>query len=467
MRNQEPVIVLDLEKYPEQTTIEKEFLKNGFKNIAIFPLILRDKMIGVFELASTTPNAINAINTLKLDSLMPHFALTVRRQMEKVNNRMQRIIKEECTAIHPSVEWRFRKAAFNKIQKENSDGFAEMEPIVFDNVYSLYSLSDIRGSSSQRNKAIQKDLIEHLNLAKEVINQAYLSKSLPVYQEMIHRIENYQSNISKSLNSDEESRVLAFLHQEIEPLFDHISEYDKKVKRSIKDYRDALDPELGFVYKQRKDFEQSVAQINEKISEYIEKEEEKAQTMFPHYFEKYKTDGVDHNIYIGSSLVENQEFNPIYLKNMRIWQLMLTCGIVEKSFALKKELKIPLETAHLILVQSMPISIQLYNVKYEIVKKRIDKAVVKSTGERLTQPGKIAIVYSHASDAHEYKKYIEYLQHKGILRMPIEDIELEELQDVQGLRALRVTVNVENGDKSEDLIPESVEQAIREMSQNA
>ena len=34
-------------------------------------------------------------------------------------------------------------------------------------------------------------------------------------------------------------------------------------------------------------------------------------------------DGVDYNIYVGASLVENREFNPIYLKNLRLWQLIL------------------------------------------------------------------------------------------------------------------------------------------------
>ena len=100
-------------------------------------------------------------------------------------------------------------------------------------------------------------------------------------------------------------------------------------------------------------------------------------------------------------------------------------------------------------------------------KKRIDKAVIKSTKERLTQPGKIAIVYSQSRDAIEYREYIDYLQHQGYLLDKIEDVELEDMQGIQGLRALRVTVNTEKGDQSEDLVPESVEQAIREMSENA
>jgi len=479
MQSREPVIVLDLDKYSDKTMIEEEYLKHGYKNIALFPLIYEERLIGVFEMASKTPNAINGINTLKLESLMPLFVISVRRHLEEISNRVQQIIKEECTAVHPAVEWRFRNAAFNKIQKEYAGTFSEMEPIIFDQVYSLYGLSDIRGSSTRRNQVIQEDLIEHLNLAKQVIEEAFKAKPIPVYQEIIHRIEKYQKSIAKILNSDEESHVLEFLHQEIEPLFDHVKKYDKKVENKIKAYQKALDPDLGFVYNKRKDFDQTVAQINDTISAYIETEEEKAQSMFPHYFEKYKTDGVDYNIYVGSSLVENQEFNPIYLKNIRLWQLMLTCSIVEKSASLKNILKMPLETAHLILVQSTPISIQFrfdekrfdvngaYNVKYEIVKKRIDKAVIKSTKERLTQPGKIAIVYSQTRDALEYREYIDYLQHQGYLTDEIEDVELEDMQGIQGLRALRVTVNIKKGDYSEELVPESVEQAIREMSENA
>jgi hypothetical protein len=242
MQTREPVIVLDLEKYPEKTTIEQEFLKNGFKNIALFPLVFEDQLIGVFELASEKPNSINGINTLKLESLMPLFVIAVRRHLEEIYNRVQQIIKEECTAIHPSVEWRFRTAAFNKIQKENAGGFSEMEPIIFDHVYSLYGLSDIRGSSTKRNQVIQEDLIEHLSLAKQVIDQAFKAKPLPVYQEIIHRLEKYQASIAKNLNADEESHVLDFLHQEIEPLFDHVEQYDKKGESKIKAYRKALDP---------------------------------------------------------------------------------------------------------------------------------------------------------------------------------------------------------------------------------
>ena len=121
--------------------------------------------------------------------------------------------------------------------------------------------------------------------------------------------------------------------------------------------------------------------------------------MYPHYFEKQKTDGVDYSIYAGGSLLEGGSFDPLYLRNLRLWQLMVACGIAIRADRLKDRLAVPLEVANLILVQHQPLAIRFrvdekrfdvdgaYNVRYEIIKKRIDKAVVRGTAERLTQPG--------------------------------------------------------------------------------
>src|SRR5262249_13196898 len=113
---------------------------------------------------------------------------------------------------------------------------------------------------------------------------------------------------------------------------------------------------------------------------------------------------------------------------------------------LTAELPLPLETTHLVLVQHAPLSIRFrfdekrfdvdgaYDIRYEIVKKRIDKALIKGRTERVTQPGKLAIVYGHAAEAAEYPRPIGYVPGG------IGGLELEELQGVHGLRALRVDV---------------------------
>ena len=68
---------------------------------------------------------------------------------------------------------------------------------------------------------------------------------------------------------------------------------------------------------------------------------------------------------------------------------------------------------------------------------------VADTNERLTQPGKIALVYFNRRDADEYIQHIQYLQEQGILLNDLEFLDLEELQGVSGLKALRVGINLD------------------------
>jgi len=230
------------------------------------------------------------------------------------------------------------------------------------------------------------------------------------------------------------------------------------------------------VYQRRKAFEESVTLINEAISSYLDMEEQTSQAMFPHYFERQKTDGVDYSIYVGGSLIEDGAFDPLYLRNLRLWQLMVTCGVTLRAERLKDRLAVPLETAHLILAQHMPLSIRFrfdekrfdvdgaYNIRYEIIKKRIDKAVVRGTSERLTQPRTIAIVYAQPNEAAEYRDYIEYLQHLRYLGPDVEDLELDELQGVQGLRALRVSVELDNPQLEGPVPMSELQSAVRGLA---
>lgn len=129
----------------------------------------------------------------------------------------------------------------------------------------------------------------------------------------------------------------------------------------------------------------------------------------------------------------------------------------------------PLNITSLVLAHSNPLAIRFrmdekrfdvdgaYNIRYEILKKRIDKAFVKGTSERLTQPGMLSIVYSQDWEADEYSQYLQYLQSIDYLDKQVERLELEDLQGTSGLQALRVGFRYE-------LSPEVL---IREMMQEA
>ena len=459
IREGRPIVIDDLMAWPDRTRIEDELIQNGVRNFVAAPLHYQDEVIGTLELLSPNAGDLNAAHLPKLEEVLPLFSMAVQRSVEELNSRIQALIKEKCTAIHPTVEWRFRKAVLNGIDRQETGSLgagAEMEPIVFEGVHPLYGLADIRGSSVQRGLAIQADLLTQLRLAAAVVQAAGQARSLPALDELGYRIDKRIAQIERNLNSGDEVGIIAFLRAHVESLFDYLGEFGREVRARIEAYRIALDARLGTVYRQRRMFEESVTRLAEAISSQLDREEQAAQEMFPHYFEKQKTDGVDYQMYVGASLLEDGRFDPICLKNLRLWQLMLTCGIAVRAHQLRDSLPVPLETTHLVLVQHTPLSIRFrfdekrfdvdgaYDIRYEIVKKRIDKAVVAGTTERLTQPGKIAIVYSQPGEAQEYRSYIEYLQSLGYLTGAVEQCELEELQGVQGLQALRVAVDLDN-----------------------
>jgi hypothetical protein len=140
----------------------------------------------------------------------------------------------------------------------------------------------------------------------------------------------------------------------------------------------------------------------------------------------------------------------------------MMCQMELEFRALQKELESPIEIASLILVYSTPLAVHFrmdekrfdvegaYNARYEIIKKRVDKANIKGTNERITQPGHIAIIYSQEKDAIDYAKYLDFLASKKYVHQDYQDFELEDLQGITGLKALRVKVNYDTFEQQKE-----------------
>ena len=426
------------------------------------PLKLNKDQFAIMELVSKNKHELNSINAHKLKDVIPVFKIAAKRYFEEFENKLESVIQKNYTSLHPTVKWRFYEEAENYILDVEAGNKAStnLKSIIFENVVPLYGQSDIKGSSVARNNAIQADLIKQLDLALKVVNKAKELYKLPIYNDLLSRINECLYRIKKGLNSGDEISLISFLKKEIYPVFNHLKTLDKDLNNEIDNYMQQIDDKLHVVYDKRKKYEESVNTLNEELAKFIDTKQVEAQKMFPHYFERYKTDGIDHNMYIGQSLVQNFTYNEMYLHNLRLWQLQLMCEVENIAHNLKNTLTHPLEIASLILVHSTPLAIKFrmdekrfdvdgaYNIRYEIIKKRIDKALIKNTNERLTQPGKIAIVYSQNSDADEYFKYIKYLQSTNQLLSTIEQVELEDLQGISGLKALRVAVNYTNTTES-------------------
>lgn len=258
------------------------------------------------------------------------------------------------------------------------------------------------------------------------------------------------TQINQLLSTSSEQLIFDFVTHEIHPIFEKLKLFKGALSNKILDYQAKIDVKRQSYYDHRNNFDHSVTAINKMFTAVIDKQQESAQQIFPHYFERFKTDGIDYNIYVGEALTQNLTFSSTHLRNLRLWQLQLMAEMENRYYYLKSKLPIPLEVTSLILVYGSKLSIRFrtdekrfdvdgaYNIRYEVIKKRIDKSYIKGKNERLTQPGKLVIVYSQERDRQEYMAYINFLQSKGVFAPQIENVELENLQGITGLKAFRV-----------------------------
>ncbi|PHN95362.1 GAF domain-containing protein [Maribacter sp. 6B07] len=424
----------------------------GVQSAIFAPIAYEGKLLGILEIVSQKKGVLNGVNAQKLDDVMPFIVSAVVRTKNEENNRIDAIIQNECTSVHSSVYWRFQEEAKRFMQDEIEGRSPSFKEIVFKDVYPLFGQIDIKDSSQARNLAIQRDLMIQLSEIDSVLNIALKKWNLPIYEELIFRVNNHLDSIKEMLYTNSEQAIFDFVQDEISPVFEHLKKADKEIENHILVYESKIDMGTGSYYDHRKNYDESVTLVNKTLSSVIDKRQESAQNMFPHYYERYKTDGVEHNMYIGSSISESKEYNPLYLNNLRLWQLQVMCEMENAHYSLKPKLPVPLDAASLILVYNTSLSIRFrmdekqfdvdgtYNARYEVIKKRIDKSYIKGTEQRLTQKGVLSIVYSQKKDELEYLRYIKFLKSKGYFTNQIEIVELEGLQGVSGLKAIRAQI---------------------------
>ncbi len=454
-RGTEIVRISDLAALDGAGPLELNAAESGIRSLLLAPLYFEDQGIGLMELFSSEPGDFGPMDALKLKQLIPLFSVAVKRGLDELDKQVQSVIKEKCTAVHPSVEWRFEDTAMEHMEQSHNHETAPMAPIIFNDVVPFYGQSDIRGSSHARNRGIQQDLIRQLGQADRVLKSGQLQRPWPLLKEYRSRIHSLSQAIETGITSGHETAVHELLNREMASTFEELSTLGGEMARDIAAYKAALDPATGMVYDKRREYEHSVSQLNQALSNYLEAEDSLTQQTFPHYFEKRQTDGVDYMMYIGASMNRSQTLSGFHIKNMTLWQIMVACGLALETHKVTPRLAIPLETCHLILVNHTPLSIRFrydekrfdvdgaYDVRHEIIKSRLDKALVKGTGERLTQPDQVAIVYSTPSEGREIRHHLDFLTQLGRLHPDREKLELEDMPDVRGLKALRVSVNIE------------------------
>ncbi|RLD22575.1 MAG: GAF domain-containing protein [Bacteroidetes bacterium] len=469
-----PLVISNVDRFTKKnsTPISMLLKKTPWKSYIMAPLIHEDELLGFMELASKKEYELNSLSLKKLNQILPVLAMATKRYKTEGQNLIEAIIQQECTTVHPAVKWRFEQEAQKFITKQYQGEQPVFNDIVFPDVFPLYGQLDIKNSSNRRNEAVAKDLIKQINGVKRILALALQQTNMPAYEELLFRLETYKAELEDGLTAGSEHKIVELLKSEVYPVFSHLQQIDTTLDKMIGDYNNKLDPNLNTLYEERRKFDESVNLINQRLASYLDNKQLEAQKMFPHYFERYKTDGVEFNIYIGQSISKQKQFDPIHLRDLRLWQLMVMVEMENEFALLQQELELPVEIASLILVYNSSLSIHFrmdekrfdvegaYNARYEIIKKRIDKAHIKGTKERITRPGSIAIIYSQEEDAIEYKKYLAFLNSKEYVESTVENYELENLQGISGLRALRVEVNYKNTTREEEV---TVEELIKSL----
>lgn len=460
LRDNKPLIISDVKQFHKKSKsqLSKSLIDQEILSYIMVPLVFEEKLMGFMELGANNPYELNAVSISKVEPLVPILAMAMARFKAEEQNLIEAIIQQECTTIHSSVKWRFEEEARKFLQARYAGKQGSFTDLVFKDVVPLFGQLDIKGSSTRRNEAVKADLNTQINKIRNVLKAAQTTTEMTAYEELLFRLESFKKRLKGDLTAGIEQEFGAFVRANIDPVFDHLKRTDKRLKKLVEQYENMLEPELKIVYDKRKKYDKSVNKINQVLASALDKKQEEAQKIFPHYYERYKTDGIEYNMYIGQSMSKNGDYDPIYLRNLRIWQLQAMWSLENEFQTLRETLDIDVEIASMVLAYSTPLAVHFrmdekrfdvegaYNARYEIQKSRIDKAHIKGTDERIRQPGKLAIIYGQEHEAEEYRQFLDFLAAKGYFKGKVEDVELEDLQGIHGLRALRINFNYKKRD---------------------
>lgn len=442
------ILEQDQLKYP----ILNLLFKGGIRSYALFPLYYNGRLVGCLEIYTRNPRFLTAKTLSKIEAAFPFLAQLFQNIIAAFNNEITSVITNKFTAIQPAVQWRFHQAAYNYLRMNGKEKDLPIEPIFFKNVQPFYAAIDIRDSSISRNLAIRKDLNTHFKLLEETLLAIKEATKAEVMTSLPDQDQVWNHKKDALLSDRQIIKIEDYLLRQLPPYLRLLKEARPEVANIIDHYFEQTGP-AGPLYQNRNLYEQSMQMLNRSINAMLDDFNVEIQNTYPCYFEKFRTDGVEFDIYLGQSIAPEQPLPENMLGIFRFKHLSAVTNIARAAYSQIPALPIPLRTTQLIFVHEKSIDISFrpdeqrfdvegsYNIRYQLVKKRIDKAHIKFTDERLTQPGKIAIVYMNHWEAEEYLKYFDILAAQGVLKSDVEFVEIEELQGVEGLKALRVSLN--------------------------
>ncbi|WP_250255277.1 GAF domain-containing protein [Chryseobacterium sp. Marseille-Q3244] len=429
---------------------------NNVNSFMVIPIMKDNELLAIMEFTSPIAGSFNGLKLKKLEFFTDMVLFSLSRFYFEKNYQIEAIIQREYTTIHDSVVWKFRNEAEKYFTASLGKKIHTLKEISFKNLTPLFGVSDIRSSSEKRFNLMLKDLNHQIEWLNDIFTLTNSDS-----EKFILALDVFENELNNEIKADTEQRFQRVLREEIHPFLQGKLEVrtPRPVKAKIQDYFSQVLAQTDLFYSHRKNLDDSITLVNRKLADMLDESQIKAQEIFPHYYERFKSDGVEHNLYIGQSISPDLHYTSKVVHKLRYSQLKTICKMEIEFQSFKKDLPIPLDIASLIFVYNEKIDIRFrmdekrfdvdgaYNSYYEIIKKRLDKAHVKDSSERITAPGKITIVYFGMENQKEYLEYVTKLQKKGILEHDVEFLKVEDLQGITGLLALRVSISQNESEK--------------------
>ena len=450
--NSKPIVISNVNKLDENVKSLPSFSilrDNNINSFMVIPIMKDNELLAIMEFTSPQANSFNGLKLKKMEFFTDMILFSLNRFSFEKNYQIEAIIQREYTSIHDSVVWKFRNEAEKYFNASLGKKMYTLKQISFKNLTPLFGFSDIRSSSDKRFNLMLEDINQQLDSLHEIFTMINSDS-----EKYLLALDIFENELNNEIKADTEQRLQRLLREEIHPYLQGKLEMkaDKEIKNKIKDYFLQVFTQTDLFYANRKSLDDSITLVNRKLADMLDEGQVKAQELFPHYYERFKSDGVEHNLYIGHNIAPDLPYSSKVVHKLRYWQLKTMCNMEREFQNFKRDLPIQLDIASLIFVYNEKIDIRFrmdekrfdvdgaYNSYYEIVKKRLDKAHVKDSSERITCPGKITIVYFGMENQKEYLEYINKLQKKGILQNDVEFLKVEDLQGITGLLALRISL---------------------------
>ncbi|SMG29897.1 hypothetical protein [Sphingobacterium psychroaquaticum] len=408
-----------------------------------FPLRHNGDLVGFLELYSRDLKFDNE-KVVSIAPYMPMLTLLAYELAVGFKAKLNQVILQNFTSLQEAVQWRFNQVAAHYLLEP------KLEKILFENVYPLYGAVDIKNSTLLRNLAYKKDSLYRINQLDQIL------RTIPVHrateQQFMMRLEHITQWLNEGYIDKYLVDILSFFQEEVPVFMDNLPLDNAEIQELRDMYREGEDIVRGKNNRFAMAFEQSLSTLNQMINKELTTFNQYIQDRYPSYFEKFRTDGVEYDAYVGQSITPAKVFNVELLREFRKQQVISMAEIGQQAHAIIDDLPIALETTQLIFIHPNPIAISFrqderrfdveggYNIRYQMIKKRIDKALIKDTKERLVQPGCIALVYATRRVEEELKGILKEVHEMGLIGANIESLVLEELQGLNELRALRVRI---------------------------